>query len=43
MGIEAGKIVLHGRNTAIHFAKIQVFIFTVAISSVEAMNPDPND
>jgi len=43
MDIEAGVIILHGRNTAISFVKIQVFFFTVSVSSLEAMNPDPND
>jgi len=39
----ADLIVLYGQNIAIHLVKIQVFIFAVAISSLEAMHPDTND
>jgi hypothetical protein len=43
MGVAAGKIVLHERNTVIHLIIIQIFIFSVEISSLEEMHPDNKD
>ena len=40
LGVAGGVIVLYGRNTVTHLLMIQVFIFSVAISSLEEIHAD---